>query len=367
MENSMIQLRDIRPGHLIIEDVFANTNFPIIRKNTRVTSTHIDVLKVFDIKEVKIDKPTIERKELVKDESVQVINPDEIIGQLETEQEVFQERFDEATKNYKKEFNGWRSGIKPDVAKIRAMILPLVEKFCEEQSLITSLADFTYLEDYLYQHSLSVGLLAAAIAKELDFPIGEVYQLGVAGVLADAGMAKIDMSILNKAAFLTTEEFNEIKKHSLYSYQMIQDTPLIRQDMKVAILQHHERLDGSGYPRGDKDGKITIYAQIIAVADVYHAMTSERVYRAKESPYKVIEMLMEEKFGEFDAKVVQALFNLINHLSIGMEVKLSNGMEGIIIQLHDDLPLRPTIKLSKDQTIVDLSVSQDLVIISTVN
>lgn len=367
MENSIIQLRDIRPGHTIIEDVFANTNFPIVRKDTKITGIHIDILKAFEIKEVRIDKPVIERKALEKEETVQVTNPEELMERLDLEQEVFQEYFDEATKNYKREFHAWRAGVKPDVAKIRAMILPLVEKFAKEKSLVTSLADFTYLEDYLYQHSISVGLIAAAIAKELGFSIGEVYQLGVAGVLADCGMAKIDMSILNKTAFLTPEEFNEIKKHSLYSYTMIQDTPLIRQDMKVAILQHHERLDGSGYPRGDKDDKIAMNAQIIAVADVYHAMTSERVYRAKESPFTVIEMLMEEEFGKFDVKVVQALFNLINHLSIGMEVKLSNGKEATIVILHENAPLRPTVKLTKDQTIMDLSVNRDLAIVSIVN
>ena len=78
-------------------------------------------------------------------------------------------------------------------------------------------------------------------------------------MLADCGMAKIDMTITEKAAFLTKDEFNEVKKHTVYSYQMVQDTPLLRQEMKLAIFQHHERLDGSGYPRGDKMEEIFLF------------------------------------------------------------------------------------------------------------
>ena len=108
-------------------------------------------------------------------------------------------------------------------------------------------------------------------------------QLGIAGVLADCGMAKIDPSIIEKSAFLTNEEFNEVKKHTIYSYQMIKDTPLIRQEMKIAIVQHHERLDGSGYPRGDKireDNGIlsnTCYCRRFSCHNILKSLSCERV------------------------------------------------------------------------------------------
>ena len=92
----------------------------------------------------------------------------------------------------------------------------------------------------------------------MGFPRGQTLQLGLAGTLADCGMAKIDRSITEKTAFLTKSEFNEVKKHTIYSYQMVQDTPLLRQEMKLAIFQHHERLDGSGYPRGGKMEEVSV-------------------------------------------------------------------------------------------------------------
>ena len=135
---------------------------------------------------------------------------------------------------------------------------------------------------------------------------------------------------------------------------MVQDTPLLRQEMKLAILQHHERLDGSGYPRGEKMGTISIFSQILATADVFHAMTSERLYRTKQSPYKVIEMIKEEEFGKFDIKVVEALQRLVGSLSIGTRVKLTDGEIGEVMFIHRDAPLRPMIKKESDGAIIDL-------------
>ena len=362
MDSSFVNVRNIRPGNTIIEDVFVNTNFPIIRKNTKITAIHIEVLEAFGVKEVKIAKLVIKRKEIVEDKNIQIVDPDEILEQLELEKEVIQEYYNKAVKDYKKEFNAWRAGIKPDIIKVRSIILPLLEKFSKEKKLLTMLNDFSDPENYLYHHSIAVGILASAICKEMGYSVGQTLQLGLAGVLADCGMAKIDLSIIKKAAFLTNEEFNEVKKHSLYSYQMVRDTPLLRQELKMAILQHHERLDGSGYPRGDNFEGITVFAQILAIADVYHAMTSERVYRTKESPFKVIEMLMEEEFGKFDIKVVQALYNLVGRLSIGTKVKLTNGKEGTVVFVHRDARLRPTIKLDEEATVLDLTTNRSLAV-----
>lgn len=362
MDNTFVKIRNIRPGNTILEDIFVNTVSPIIRKNTKLTARHIEVLEVFGVKEIKIEQRIIKRKEFAEDEKVQVIDPIEVLAQLELEKEVIQEHYNNAVKEYKKEHKAWRAGIKPDITKVRSIVLPLLEKFSKEKKLLTMLNDFSNPEDYLYQHSIGVGILASSICKEMGYSVGQTLQLGVAGTLADCGMAKIDPSIMEKAAFLTSTEFNEVKKHPIYSYQMVRETPLLREEMKIAIVQHHERLDGSGYPRGDKSEKITVYSQILAVADVYHAMTSERAYRAKESPFKVIEMLMQEEFGKFDIKVVQALCNLVGRLSIGTKVKLTNGKVGTVVFIHRDAGLRPTIKLEEDKSVLDLTTKRSLAI-----
>lgn len=143
---------------------------------------------------------------------------------------------------------------------------------------------------------------------------------------------------------------------------MVKDSPLIRTEMKLAILQHHERLDGSGYPRGDKQKNVLLHSQILALADVYHAMTSDRYYRSKESPFKVLQFLREEEFGKFDINLIDTLYHVIGKLSLGTEVKLSNGIKGVVIFIHQDAPFRPIVKLYDNESTLDLTKQRDITI-----
>lgn len=363
MENNIVNVNDIRPGIIISEDVFANTNYPIIKKNTKIEMIHLEVLDAFGIKTVKIDEPIVKREEPLDPDNLGTVDPDEVLASIKIQKETIEDRYNQAVLKYKKEFFSWKAGGKLDIAKVRTIIIPLLELFSNEKKMLTLLNDFSNAKDYFAHHAIAVGILASAIGKKMGFPVGQTLQLGLAGTLANCGMAKIDSAILDKAAFLTKEEFNEVKKHVVYSFQMVKDTPLLRREMKLAIFQHHERLDGSGYPRGLKLEDISIFSQIIAVADMYHAMTSERLYRVKESPFKVIELILEEEFGKFDIKVVQALHNLVGNLSIGLKVRLTDGKDGEIIFLHRDASLRPMMKMNdENETILDLTTNRHLAI-----
>lgn len=115
--------------------------------------------------------------------------------------------------------------------------------------------------------------------------------------------------LLNKTTVLTSEERDEIKKHPVYSYRLIESIRTITDAVKLAVLQHHERLDGSGYPLALKKEKIHKYARIIAVSDTYHAMTSERPYQKKQAPIDVINDLQKNELLKLDEKVIQVLAN----------------------------------------------------------
>lgn len=362
MTDTFIRVGNIRPGITIIEDIFANTKFPIIRKNTEVTAEHIEVLHAFGIKVVKVKEQIVPKEKPLKEIDIGSINPDEILAKIQIDEEEIKRQYNDAVTHYKKEFSGWRAGIRPDIPKVRAFMIPLLEEFNNQSKMLMLLNDLSNPKDYLYHHSIAVGILASSISREMGYPVGQTLQIGLAGVLADCGMSKIDSAITEKAAFLTKNEFNEVKKHTIRSYQMLKDTPFLLQEMKIAIFQHHERLDGSGYPRGNKQEEISRISQILAVADVFHAMTSERVYREKESLFKVIELITEEEFGKFDISVVQALHKLVGNLSIGMNVRLTNGKEGEVIFVHRDTKLRPMIKMNEDNSILNLTTNRHLAI-----
>lgn len=358
MNDVSIKTSDLRPGIVLSEDVFANTSNAIIRKNTVLLPEHLEILNAFDIREVKVAEQHVVKKQDEIDVEDGRVDPDEILTNITLMQADLETEYKEAVEKYKKEFMGWCAGTKPDVAKVRSIVLPLLERFISQKKLLNKLNDMTSEKDYLSHHSIAVGILASAISMQMGHPKGQALQLGLAGALADCGMAKIDSSITDKAAFLTQKEFNEVKKHTIYSFQMVQESPLLRQEMKLAIFQHHERLDGSGYPRGSKMEHVSVFAQILAVADVFHAMTSERIYRSKDSPYKVIEMIKEEEFGKFNLKVVQALMELAGNLSIGTKVQLTNGDVGEVIFVHRDARLRPMVKKEEDGTILDLTINR---------
>ncbi|WP_339252646.1 HD-GYP domain-containing protein [Sporosarcina sp. FSL W8-0480] len=346
---------ELQVGSLLKEDVYCKTKYPIMRKGTELTLEHIEVLQVFGVKQVKVEENLNKSDETNSDALVDTDNTSD-------NQYWLKNPYDKAVQDFKREFNNWRSGQLPQVAKIRSFIIPLLEKFIAQKTMLTMINDFSTPEEYLYHHPIAMGILSAAIGQKMGYEKGDIIQLGLAGTLADCGMAKIAPSIIEKTASLSQEEFNEVKKHTLFSVKMIQTSPLIRQDMKLAILQHHERLDGSGYPRGEKMETILVFSQILAVADVFHAMTSDRLYKPKLSPFKVIEMIKEDEFGKFDIKVVDALQNLVGNLSIGTRVKLNNGELGEVMFLHRDTPLRPMIKKDSDGLVIDLSTNRDLVI-----
>lgn len=370
MENYR-NLNELRPGAIIVEDVYANTAFPILRKGTVLEIEQLEVLDLFNIKRVKVEERIANRvqTEQREEELTHAIssNIEQLLENKISRTSDLHTMYKKAVSEYKREFTSWRSGVKLDIAKVRLLIMPLLETYMEHKKMLVVLNEYSNRKEYLFHHAVSVGVLTSALASELDYPKGTMLQLGLAGTLIDCGMAKVNPALLEKAAFLTKDEFAEIKKHPILSYQMMQDSPLLRQEMKLAILQHHERLDGSGYPRGDQGEKVSQLSQILAVADVFHAMTCERVYRAKESPYRVAEMMKEEDFGKFDSAILDALYEVIGIPDVGDKVLLTNGDAGEVVSVNNTKPLRPTIKLQGRDELLELRSNRSLAIEKVIN
>lgn len=355
----LVKTKDLIEGCILSEDVVSLTNRPIIPNKTVLTNELIEFLNAFLIRKVNVQKTLVNGlpfipSEILEEEKVDSIPIEKETGLLEL--------FLEASRDYKREFLQWQSGLALDITKIRNILLPLVDKLEENSGEIFLLHHLSTEKEYMSQHSIAVGLLSAFIGKKLKYSKGDIVQLALAGCLADCGMAKIPPHLISKNAALTNTEFEEIKNHPTYSYRMIQGNSLLRDAAKVAIFQHHERLDGSGYPQGEKSQMIHPFAKIIAVADTFHAMTSARLYRKKQSPFKVLEMIIEDNFGKFDIAAIQALQSGIMTFSIGSQVKLSNGQVAEILFIEEKSPTRPLIKLTETQEIIQLVKNRDIFI-----
>ncbi|KON85920.1 phosphohydrolase [Sporosarcina globispora] len=355
-----VPIQELREGCILSEDVFSLTNRPIISQKTVLTKGLLDIMKIFLIDEAEVETTMVNGRPFASAGSME--ESEEAIESNESNESSFFNTFLTGVQNFKREFMSWQSGLLVDIAKIRNIMIPLIEKMEKNPSGIFSLHHFSANEDYLYQHSIAVGMISAFIGKKLNLNKGEIMQLALGGCLADAGMAKINPSILHKSTSLNSEEFEEIEKHSTLSFKMVQNISLLRESTKIGIIQHHERLDGSGYPFGEQGSKINQAGRIIAVADAFHAMTSQRLYRRKQSPFKVLEMLLQDSFGKYDIPSIQALGSGIMTFSIGSMVKLSDGQTAEILFIEDKSPTRPLVKLEETGDIIHLEKNRQLFI-----
>jgi len=351
-----VKISELQEGCILTEDVMSLTNRPIIPSKTILTQELIQYLKAFLISEVTVQRTLVNGTPFIPSEIIE----EENVEELADVNIIFTELFLEAVRDYKKEFSKWQSGLPLDITKVRAILIPLIETLDNHAEEIFFLHHLSTEKEYLYQHSVAVALLSAFLGKKLNYQQGDIVQLALAGCLADCGMAKVPARLINKNDALSSAEYEEIKNHPTYSYQMIQGSNLLRDDAKIAIYQHHERLDGSGYPRGDK--KIHRFAKVIAVADTFHAMTSARLYRQKQSPFKVLEMIMEDSFGKFDLSVIKALQSGLMNFSIGSKVKLSDGEMAEILFIEEKSPTRPLIKIIDTNEIVQLEKHRNIYI-----
>ena len=349
----LVKTSGLVEGCIIAKNIKSLTNKPIITKNTVLTTEHIKVLESFLVEEVEVE-PTLANGEAFLPSANEEVP-------LEKEEDFVQLYFN-TVQDYKKIFGKWQSGSHIDYAAVRKIIFPLIERILAEPKNIRNIHHYSNKNDYLYHHAVATSLISVLIANQMQLDKREIAIVAISAFLMDCGMSRIDTKILQSVSILKKEEFAQIKEHPIYSYQMVSKIPYIQDEVKLAILQHHERQDRSGYPFGLSEDKLHNVSKIISVADVYHAMTSERVYRPKQSPFKVLEQLQQDAFGKFDLLVVKALNTVVCSLSIGNKIKLSNGDIAEVAFIEQDFPTRPMVKIENTGEFISLKQRLELFI-----
>ncbi len=214
------------------------------------------------------------------------------------------------------------------------------------------------IEDSIHAHSLNVALIARRIGRWLKFDGNELDNLTLAGLLHDIGKAKIPADLLNKPGKYTDEEFALVKQHPQFSYDLLADLPLDNH-IKMAALSHHERCDGSGYPSGLTQNDTDDYAMIIAIADVYDAMTAARSYRAPLCPFQVIDNFEKDGLSKYKPQFILTFLSHIANTYQNNRVMLSDGRAANIVMLNNNRLAKPIVQLL-DGTCIDLSTEPSL-------
>lgn len=341
-------------GCILLKDVRGKSGHPLMKENTILTDEHITILQKFLIDAVEISSrqsdgkiPALKKK---KQEKESTTDEDKNLGEMNS----FAEQYLQAVSRFEKEFNQWNNGMPIDISIVRQFIIPLLERMDEQDIDVFTLAKFGNADTYIYHHSVAMSIISAFLAKEMGYSKGEWLQIGLAGLLSNAGMTRIDSDIIRQAAPLTRKQQEDIRNHPTYSLRMVEHLPAISPVVKLAIVQHHERMDGSGYPLELTKEKMSKEAQILAISDTYHAMTSERLYQEKQSVFKVIEELQKQKYSRFDTEVIHTFIKSFCDYSLGKSVRLSNHSTGEIVFSNEKYPTKPLIKLHTTKEVISL-------------
>lgn len=244
---------------------------------------------------------------------------------------------------------------KSDVEAVGETTQALIDGLSSHKDILVNIADIKMYDDYTFHHSLSVAIMSIAIGMELGFSNTMLNELGLAGLLHDIGKVAVPIEIITKPDRLTSEEFSIVKMHPVHAANHLKERNLVNENIFNGIVGHHEKLDGSGYPNHLKGDEIHPYARILAVADVYDALTSNRPYRIPNPPNEAIELVMGGTGSHFDERVVRAFLRKVAPFPAGSKVQLSNGEVAYVMKNYPDQPLRPLVAVERSEKLYDLS------------
>ena len=326
-----VSVKDVKPGMELARPVYGVEGQVILNEGVKLKPQYIRNLVQMDVSSV-----------YVKDERLEDVEQEDVIAEktkLETRN---------LLKNVFKETAQGKESLKNVVKlekKITQTIDNIIEDILENKELVLNLVEIKSTNNYHFDHSLSVAVLSIITAIKMELPLSLIKRNTPGLLLFDIGNIKIPNFILNKPGPLTNDELEIVKKHPVHGYRIFKKTNLFSDNTADIILQHHERLDGNGYPRGLKEDDINLFAQIVAVADVYDALISHRPYRQAYSPDKALQILSTMSNEGLNARLIQEFYKFVAAYPVGTHVMLSNEQSGLVIGNTAGYPFRPKVRV----------------------
>ncbi len=197
-------------------------------------------------------------------------------------------------------------------------------------------------DEYTFKHSVDVATISMILAKQQGLSARQIHEIGICGLLHDVGKTKVPVEVLNKPGRLDDNEFAIMRQHSVFGYQIVKDRPEFGAEIPLAVLQHHEKINGAGYPMGVTAEKITPYAKILSVADIYDALVTERPYKSAFSQRDAVEMIMSMT-NELDMAAMKSFLESMILYPVDSIVELSNGEKARVVKNSPHYILRPTV------------------------
>ncbi len=343
MKTKTINVTDIVPGMKAYGDVYNDLGLLIFNNGFVLKESSIAKLILYGIKSINVQIPDNIKYDV--SDAIQ-INESDHSKRIRSKPE-FQQFVKTYEQNKQKTVDSIDSIVKGK-SVTKEEIIDISNTVSQEFTTNTDLFEFLEnipIDDVTYSHSLNVSVMAKAFGKWLDLSATDIDDLAVAGLLHDIGKTQIPKSILDKTDKLTQQEYEEVKKHPVYSYRLAQKLN-VNENILKGILMHHERYDGSGYPIGAKGKQIHLFGRILAIADIFEAMTSTRAYRSKICPFKVLDVIESDSYVAFDPAIIGKILENIATSYIGSNVKLNTGQRGKIIFINNRHVAKPIIEVN---------------------
>ncbi|PGZ93229.1 HD-GYP domain-containing protein [Bacillus sp. AFS029533] len=236
-------------------------------------------------------------------------------------------------------------------SRLKETIKSLQNELWQQKDVLSLLIDVLHYDEYLFTHSLNVAIYSLGIGTALDLSKIQLNLLGLGALLHDVGKMAIPKKILNKRGRLTEDEYAFIKQHTIAGYDLLRQVSSIHPLVADCALQHHERINGSGYPKGLIGKGIHLFSKIIGIADFFDAVTSNRVYRQAMLTHEGLTLLINESDKLYDAKLISIFSDLLTIYPTGLHVKLSDGRQGIVFSQNDAATDRPVVLIIEENGI----------------
>jgi len=342
-----IPVDHLKNGMILAQNV--NTEIggnPLLTKGQVLKDSYINRLKHFNITGVYIESSSSNDIELVQmiDEKLKT----KALLQL---------------KSAFKDFSNTGKLMTSTIRSLMEIAQRLVDNILSNKEVLINLIDLKGYDDYTYQHSLCVAAIAVSIGNKMNLNKTMLEQLALSGLLHDIGKMSVPKTILNKPGKLTDEEFEIIKQHPETAVKQLKKNKMIPTVVLQGIQSHHERIDGTGYLKRLSGDSVPLFGRILAISDVYDALTSNRPYRKAGFPNEAIEYMMAKAFLHFDYDVLTTFLKVVVVYPAGMLVTLSNGNKAIVVKNNEENTLRPIVRLihnnETEYTDIDLLHNQE--------
>lgn len=330
----LVQVKDLKDNMILAETLFDSAGNELVIKKTVITEKIIERLMRYGFQEV-----------LIESEEVEVVVEDTDDFKAADIDIIAEETREDAQLAIKEALTSISDERSVNMQKINVVVQKILNEILNSEDVVVSLGKMKNLNDYLFYHSINVCVLSLIIGIYMGFNKQRLMEMGVGALLHDIGKMMIPDEVLAKPNKLTEDEFELVKEHSKLGYEMMKGMKNISDASCDVALHHHERFDGMGYPDHLKNDGTHVYAKIVGLCDVFDALTSDKIYGNKISPFNAMEYIINSIDIRFDVHVVKVLIKVVGYYPVGVRTFVNNGDYGVVIKKDR---FRPTIKVLVD-------------------